>query len=209
MNAYEIEKRPEINGGKKRMTKEYVHTEINAETGEILHQITESNSYSGAEPDYIKIYTDCQLVFNHLDTALSPYIVAFGHYMTFANFENPVFRCTIQTTQVIREAVAESLGVSDRQVKRAIADLVKSEVFIPIEKKGKRIRGVYFVNPWVMSKGEWKDIKQLRGQFEFVSGASSVLAIGEDGERKVIMPLTQKTNGQLELDTTVSNKKGE
>ena len=200
MNAYEIEKRPEINGGRKRVTKEYVHTEMNTETGEIVRQITESNSYSGTEPDYIKIYTDCQLVFNHLNTALSPYIVAFGHYMTFANFENPVFRCTIQTTQIIRDAVAESLGVSDRQVKRAIADLVKSEIFIPIEKKGKRIRGAYFVNPWVMSKGEWKDIKELRGQFEFVSGASAVLAIDENGERKVIMPLTQRKDGQLELD---------
>lgn len=200
MNAYEIEKHPEINGGRKRVTKEYVHTEVDIETGEIVRQITESNGYAGTEPDYIKIYTDCQLVFNHLDTALSPYIVAFGHYMTYANFDNPVFRCTVQTTQVIREAVAEALGVSDRQVKRAVADLVKAEVFIPIEKKGKRIRGVYFVNPWVMAKGEWKDIKELRGQFEFVSGASSVVAIEDDGSRKVIMPLTQREDGQLELD---------
>lgn len=199
MNAYEIQKKPEINGGRKKTTRESTHTEVNYDTGEIVHQISDSSGYVGTEPDYIKIYTDCQLVFNHLDTALSPYIVAFGHYMTFANFENPVFRCTIQTTRVIREAVAESLGVSDRQVKRAIADLVKSEVFIPIEKNGKRIRGVYFVNPWVMSKGEWKDIRQLRGQFEFITGASSVLAINENGERKVVMPLTQRSDEQLEM----------
>lgn len=52
-----------------------------------------------------------------------------------------------------------------------------------------------------MSKGEWKDIRQLRGQFEFVSGAQSVLAIDSTGERKVIMPLTirQEIDGQLEF----------
>jgi hypothetical protein len=126
--------------------------------------------------------------------------VAFGKFMTYANFDNPTFRCTIQTTQIIREAVAEMLGVSDRQVKRAVKDLVDSEVFIPIEKYGKRIRGVYFVNPWVMSKGEWKDIKQLRGQFEFVSGASSVLAIDENGEHKIIMPLTTRTSKTIEAE---------
>lgn len=200
MNFGYIQAHPEVNGGKKRIVRETTHTEIDGTTGEVIRVIGEDNAYVGSEPDYIKIYTDCQLVFNHLDTALSPYIVAFGHYMTYANFDNPVFRCTIQTTKIIRQAVAKSLGVSDRQVKRAVADLVKSEVFIPIEQNGQRIRGVYFVNPWVMSKGEWKDIKQLRAQFEFISGANSVLTISQDGSRRVVMPLTQRKDGQLEMD---------
>lgn len=201
MNLEYIKDHPEINGGRKRIVRETTHTEFDSTTGEIVRVIGQDNAFVGSEPNYIKIYTDCQLVFNHLDTALSPYIVAFGHYMTYANFDNPVFRCTIQTTKVIRQAVAKSLGVSDRQVKRAIASLVKAEVFIPIEQNGQRIRGVYFVNPWVMSKGEWKDIKQLRAQFEFVSGANSVLTVNKDGTRRVVMPLTQrKDDGQIEMD---------
>lgn len=128
--------------------------------------------------------------------------MAFGHYMTYANFDNPTFRCTIQTTSIIRSAVAKALHVSDRQVKRAVADLVKSEVFIPITHKGKRLRGIYFVNPWVMAKGEWRDIKQLRAQFEFVSGAQSVCAIEDDGSRRVVMPLTVRQDGQIEMDMT-------
>jgi len=206
MNAYEIENNPQVNGGRKRVTKEYVHTEMDSSTGEITRVTTESNSYAGSEPDYIKIYTDCQLVFNNLDTALSPYIVAFGKFMTYANFDNPNFRCTIQTTKVIREAVAEMLGVSDRQVQRAVKEMVDSEVFIPIVKNKQKLRGVYFVNPWVVSKGDWKDIKQLRGQFEFVNGASSVLAIDEKGDRKVIMPLTIKLSGQLAMNFEEDNQ---
>lgn len=204
MNADVIAKNFTLQGGKKKIVREVAHTEYDSTTGEVVRQVTENIGFIGTEPDYIKVYTDCQLIFNHVNVALSPYIVAFGHYMTFANFENPVFRCTIQTSQIVREAVAESLGVSDRQVKRAIADLVKSEIFIPIEKNGKRLRGVYFVNPWVIGKGEWKDIKALRSQFEYVSGASSVVAIGENGERKVIMPLTQREDGQIEMNFETS-----
>ena len=103
----------------------------------------------------------------------------------------------------MRRDVANYVGVSDARVKQAIKELVEAEIFIPLTIDGKRKRGIYFVNPWVVGKGEWKDIKQLRGQFEFVSGASSVMAIESDGNKKVIMPLTQRANGQLEMNLGV------
>lgn len=192
MNAYEIEKNPQINGGTKKVVRENTHTEM--VDGRLVRVVGDENAYVGKEPDFVKIYTDCQLVFNHLDVALSPYIVAFGKWMTFANFDNPDFRCTVRTGEIERQDVAHCVGVSESMVKKAIANLVKSEVFIPITINGKQKRGIYFVNPWVMSKGEWKDIKQLRSQFEYVSGAQSVLAIESDGDRKVIMPLTMRAN---------------
>lgn len=200
MNRDVILAHPEINGGKKRIVHEETHTEYDSDTGELTRVLSSENSYVGKEPDYVKIYTDCQLVFNHLDVALSPYIVAFGKWMTFANFENPDFRCTVRTGEIERQDVAHCVGVSESMVKKAIKQLINSEVFIPIIKDGRRLRGIYFVNPWVMSKGEWKDIKQLRAQFEFVSGTSSVLTIEADGSRKVFMPLTQRKDGQLEMD---------
>lgn len=200
MNAYEIEKHPEINGGQRKIIKEQTHTEINEQGAKRV--MVNQTSFSSKEPDYIKLYTDCQLVLNHLNVALSPYIVAFGKYMTWANEQHQNFRCIIQTTKIIRQAVATQLHVSDRQVQRAIKDLVDGEVFIPIfteeinhktgEIKKTRMRAAYFVNPWVISKGEWKDIKALRQEFEFVEGVSSTCAIDRYGNRKVIMPLTQR-----------------
>lgn len=201
MNAYEIEKHPEWNGGKQKVSKQVTHTEINGETGEVTRVLAEEEAFNkDAEPPYVKIYTDCQLVFNNVNTALSPYIIAFGRHMTFANFNNPHFRHTVRTDELTRNDVAKCVGVSDRQVQNAIKDLIKAEVFIPIEINGKRKRGMYFVNPWVMAKGEWKDIKQLRAGYEFVTGASSIVKIDNDGNKQVIMPLTQKVDSQLETE---------
>lgn len=192
MNHKEIMNNPTINGGAKKITRETNATVLNLDTGEIVREIREHTGYVGREPDYIKIYTDCMLVFNNMDVALSPFIVAFGRHMTYANGGNPDFRCTVRTDEMVRKDVAEYCGVSDARVKQAIKALVDAEVFIPIEINGRKKRGIYFVNPWVVGKGEWKDIKALRGQFEFVTGQAGVLAIEENGERKVIMPITER-----------------
>lgn len=202
MNMYDIEKHPEWNGGIQKITKEVTHTEVDVNTGEIKRILAENESFNKeTEPPYVKIYTDCQLVFNQLNTALSPYIIAFGRHMTYANFNNPHFRCTVRTDELTRKDVARVVGVSDRQVQNAIKELISSEVFIPIEIEGKRKRGLYFVNPWVMAKGEWKDIKELRAGYEFVTGASSIMKIDSEGNKQVVMPLTQRSDGQLEMFT--------
>lgn len=199
MNRNEILNHPEINGGTKRIVSETNSVAYDSTTGELTREIREHTGYVGREPDYIKIYTDCMLVFNNMDIALSPFIVAFGRHMTYANGGNPNFRCTVRTDEMVRRDVAEYCGVSDARVKQAIKALVDAEVFIPIQINGKKKRGIYFVNPWVVGKGEWKDIKALRGQFEFVTGQAGVLAIEEDGSRKVIMPITEsKAKDQLQ-----------
>ncbi len=190
MNRDVILTNPEINGGIKKIHSETNATVVDLATGEMVREIRENTGYIGREPDYIKIYTDCMLVFNNMDVALSPFIVAFGRHMTYANTGNPAFRCTVRTDEMVRKDVAEYCGVSDIRVKQAVKALVDAEVFIPIQINGKKKRGIYFVNPWVVGKGEWKDIKQLRGQFEFVTGTAGVLAIDEEGDRKVLMPLT-------------------
>lgn len=199
MNADIIAKYPEINGGIKKVTREETTTMFNVDTGELVRKISVDSGVVGKEPDYIKIYTDCMLVFNNMDVALSPYIVAFARHMTYANHGNPNFRCTVRTDELVRKDVAAYCGVSDARVKQAIKALVDAEVFIPMIIEGKAKRGIYFVNPWVVGKGEWKDIKQLRGQFEFVTGASSVVSIDEYGDRKIVMPLTVQGE-QLSLE---------
>lgn len=197
MNKDIILSNPEINGGVKKIRSETNTMVMDLDTGELVREIRENTGYVGREPDYIKIYTDCMLVFNNMDVALSPFIVAFGRHMTYANGGNPNFRCTVRTDELVRKDVAEYCGVSDARVKQAIKALVDAEVFIPMQINGKKKRGIYFVNPWVVGKGEWKDIKQLRGQFEFITGAAGVLAIDEDGSRKVIMPITKSAMKQL------------
>lgn len=191
MNNQIIESNPRINGGVQRIVRETTHTEI-SENG-ISRVISTQDSFLNKEPDYIKVYTDCQLILNNLDTALSPYIIAFAKHMTYANHDEPYYRCVIRTDKITRDSVSKLLKVSDRQVQRAIKNLVDNEIFIPVEKDGTKLRGIYFVNPWVISKGEWKDIKSLRQEFEYVLGANSICSIDENGNRKVIMSPTAIT----------------
>lgn len=187
----------------KKITSESDAIEYDSATGEITRQIRTNTGFLEREPDYIKIYTDCMLVFNRIDVALSPYLIAFCRYMTYANFDNPNYRCTVRTDELVRRDVAASCNVQDRMVHKAIKALVEAEVFIPVVIDGKKKRGIYFVNPWVVGRGEWKDIRALRAEFEFVSGKSGVLSIDKSGSRKVVMPLTSRKNKNCELDGQV------
>lgn len=196
MYVDEILDNAKINGGVKKIIKETDAIEFDATTGKLTRNLKARTQVIGREPDYIKIYTGCMLLFNNIDVALSPFIVAFGRHMTYANNDNVSFRCTVRTDELVRRDVAEYCKVSDARVKQVIRELVKEEIFIPIQIDGKKKRGIYFVNPWVVGKGEWKDIKQLRGQFEFVNGTVAI-AIEEGNKRRVIMPITSKTKKVL------------
>lgn len=160
-----ISDHPEVNGGEDTTTKIIQHTVMGV-GGEIINQDLERVSRLGKEPPYIKVYTDCMLVLNGVDTALSAPLIAFGAHMTYANEKSHAFRHVVRTDRLVRQDVAFRCGVSDEMVKKWIKKFVETEIFIPIvDSKGRKSRGVYYVNPWVIGKGEWKDIKKLRGEF--------------------------------------------
>ncbi len=197
---------PELFGGsKKKVISQVAETVIDHDTGQMIRTVTDDKMFVDKEPDYIKIYTSCLLVLNNLPTELMPYLVAFGKWMTYANFDNPAYRCTVRTTEIERHDVATTVGVSDARVKQVIKSLVEAEIFIPVELNGKVKRGIYFVNPWVIGKGEWKDIRQLRANFEFVSGATNIMQIDSTGERKVLMSKTPVT-ASLEVNDEQNNQ---
>ena len=87
MNRDIILNTPQINGGAKKLVREHVQTEYDSATGEISRTI-EQKAIIPKEPDYIKIYTDCMLVINNINPALSPFIIAFSRWMTYAIFLN-------------------------------------------------------------------------------------------------------------------------
>ena len=179
---------------------------MDVDTGEIRHIYSEENvGFVEQEPDYIKVYVGTQLCLNNMDPKLAPYIIAFGKHMTFANAEN---KHIVQTTQLIREDVAREVGVSDDRVKQVIRELVKYGIFIPVIKETttgdiitqKRVRGAYFVNPWVIAKGSWKDIKQLRQQIDFVKGTTSYVIEDKHGTKRIQVALPDGVGKQLTLE---------
>ena len=115
------------------------------------------------------------LVLNNADVALSAPLIAFGNHMTYANDKSLAFRHIVRTDSMVRADVAHRCGVSDEMVKKWVKKFVDAEIFIPIvDKDGKKKRGIYYVNPWVIGKGEWKDIKNLRGEFVLSNDSAKI-----------------------------------
>lgn len=191
---------------KKIINRHDIHTEVDVETGEMRRIISDTHiGMVDTEPDYIKIYIGTQLCLNNLDPNLAPYIVAFGPHMTYAN--NSEYQHMVLTNEFVREDVAQTLQVTPKRVEQIIKKLVDNGIFIPIyretEKNGViksvKKRGYYFVNPWVVGKGSWKDIKQLQQQIDFVKGESSYIITDEIGTRQIKCALPQSYK-QLSLD---------
>lgn len=177
---------------KKKLARQTTHTELDVSTGEFRRIMTdETIGYVDKEPDYIKIYIGTQLCLLDMDPGLAPYIIAFGPWMTYANNES--YQHMVQTHELAREGVAKALGVGTKRVEQIIKKLVDAGIFIPIyretEKDGvvkrTRKRGFYFVNPWVVAKGSWSDIKKLQQNIDFVQGVSSYVIDEGTGQRKV------------------------
>ncbi len=191
----------------KPIIKKTTHTEVNLDTGEFARIYTdECIGVTDQEPDYIKIYIGTQLCLNNLDPSLAPYIVAFGPFMTYAN--DTQYQHMVSTNMMCRQSVANTLGVSIKRVDQIIKLLVDSGIFIPVfyreEKDGiltsRKRRGIYFVNPWVVAKGSWRDIKKLQQSIDFVKGVSEYLISDELGTRQIKCALPQNTMQQLTLD---------
>lgn len=187
----------------KHLAKQTTHTEVDLTTGEISRIIHEEQmGYIDTEPEYVKVYIGTQLCLNSIDPSLAPYIIAFSSYLTYANDEK--YQHMIQTNSLVREGVAKTLGVTEGRVKQIINKLVDSGIFIPIytsvEENGvvtrKKKRGLYFVNPWVVAKGSWKDIKNLQQNIDFVKGTSSYTIADNEGTRKINIALPNLREGQ-------------
>lgn len=172
--------------------KQQTHTEIDVQTGEMKRIVTdEFKGYIDQEPDYIKIYVGTQLCINKLDPKLAPIIIAFSPFMTYANDSH--YTHMIMTNETVFESVAHYLNISKGRAKQHVKKLVDAGIFIPmykrVEENGvvttKKKRGQYFINPWVVAKGSWKDLKKLRQEIDFVKGSSSYCIQDEIGERKI------------------------
>ena len=199
MNFKYIQEHPEVNGGASYLTK-IIERQVVDPDGVIMQDESEKRYSIGKEPPYIKIYTDCMLVLNNIDTALSAPLIAFCHHMTWANEPNLAFRHIIRTDQFVREDVARRCGVKDDMVKKWIKKFVETEVFIPIVINNKRKRGAYYVNPWVVGKGEWKDISKLRGEFCLSNDSCRVGSCIIDNENRTRQVFLQDTTPKKSIE---------
>lgn len=144
------------------------------EDGVIKQQTSETVKAAEKEPDYIKLYLDCLCTFKGLSTALSPVLIGFCHFMTWAGSEHQ--KQMIFTNSYVKEQVAQMTGLKIDRVNKALKNIVDAGIFVKVPKK----RGVYEVNPFIIAKGSWTDIKKLRANFDFISGTVTPEIVTED-----------------------------
>lgn len=150
---------------------------VDRETGEILassHEETES-AYVETEPQYIKIYLDCILRFKGISSSLNPILLSLCRHMHYANQNQMVF-----VNKYVKELICEECGVKIKRVEQAIKQFTEAGILM------RHARGVYLVNPYIISRGRWEDVKKLRATFDFMDG--SIVLDTDANDKKDVDP---------------------
>ncbi len=172
------------------VSREQSTTIVDMRTGEVVEKVQEKTCFLDREPEYIKVYIDPALECFGTDLALAPYLLAFCRHMTYASSFRREYACTVRTDSLVRKDVANALHVSERAVYAAQRRLVECGLFLPVVVDGKKKRGLYFVNPWIVSKGEWRDIKALRSGFHYTTRYETSVVMDADGKPQILFSVS-------------------
>lgn len=127
------------------------------ENGEILeHETVHKRT---REPDFIKLYLDCILIFKSLSKTLNPILIEFLKHMSYAHDDQLIY-----VNLPMKKSIAQITGKTVKRIDQALADFVKGNIFKRLD------RGLYQVNANIFGRGEWKDIKRIRSTFDFNLG---------------------------------------
>lgn len=155
--------------------KTYKHeTEIfDPSTGEIIHDSKYTVTAINNEDDYIKVYRYLNTVFafKGINQSYIPVLMEISNYMTYADKGQEV-----NLTKYYKDKIAAAVGISGKRVNDIITGLKQADVLRSIP----GARGVYAVNPFIIGRGKWSDIKELRARFDYDTGLMTTQSIVED-----------------------------
>lgn len=67
--------------------------------------------------------------------------------------------------KTIKNEISEKLNIKINMIEKNIRKCVDSGILFKTED-----RGTYIVNPFLFARGEWKNIKSLRTEFDYLNG---------------------------------------
>ena len=120
------------------------------------------------EPDFVKLYIDCVFTVKGVKKGFNPIFVAFLEYMSYSDINSQYGGQIIYVNKAMKAAIAQKVGLSLVSVNNAITDFVKNGIFKRVDV------GTYQVNPNIVGRGKWSNIKNIRATFDF--GNRDVLA---------------------------------
>lgn len=142
---------------------EKTSTVISAETGEIIYQESEEIKTIQKEPDFIKIYLNSILTFNGIKNISSDFLICLCNYINYANDTKTQMRIIIN--KMIKDEISKKLNIKTNMIEKYVRKCVESGILFKTE-----YRGTYIVNPFLFAKGEWKNIKALQTEFDYING---------------------------------------
>lgn len=142
---------------------DHEQTIIDEQTGEILRSHKETIRKTSGEPDYIKLYYKTMMAFQGVDDIPIRFIMSMAAHMSWSNDGSPII---FENTKLTREAICKECDIKDSMCKKYISRCRDCGILFP--RSG--YRGAYEVNPWLIAKGKWDSLKQLRTTFDFVNG---------------------------------------
>ncbi len=174
---------------------------VDPETGLILdqQQTTEIKSIINKkipnEPDYIKVYkyVNTLFAFKGIKQTLTPFIIEISNHMTYAK-EGQI----VNLNRTTKAMIASNLGVSEKRINQVITELKSYDILRKIQ------NGVYSVNPYIVARGSWADVRKLQTHFDFMTGDMTTVANVKDtisGQeiRKAITNSKNQIPGQISM----------
>jgi hypothetical protein len=175
-------------------TKAYKHeTQIfNPDTGEVVSDTRYSVTAIDDEDDYVKVYHYLNTVFafKGIEKKLIPTLIEICSYMSYADKGQQVI-----LVKQVKEQISEALGIGIPEIDKHIRALKRADILRPIG------RSVYAVNPFIVGRGKWSDIKELRAQFDFDTGLLTTQSTVQD---KVTGEIVSKITHEIRENKLIS-----
>lgn len=137
-------------------------TVIDVTTGEIINYTQKTIAKTSSEPDFIKIYYETMMAFNQIHDIPTSFVLSLSKFLEWTNEGKPQ---VVTLNKRVKGIMSKDCKISLPQIDRYIKKSVDSGLLFRTE-----FRGVYEVNPFMIAKGKWESIKQLRANYDFKSG---------------------------------------
>lgn len=161
---------------KQRFDKKTYEEHIVTEDGEVIQSKTIYQTKD--EPEYVKLYIDCVFSLKGVRKRLNPIFIAFLEYMSYADSDAEYGGQLIFINKPMKLIIAKKLNLGIDSINKAVSEFTKHGLF-------KRItNGMYQVNPDIVGRGEWKDIKNIKATFDFGKKEVKADIIRENDEKE-------------------------
>jgi len=174
----------------RQVDSEYIHIETDTRTGEVTRAIHQKRVKYKQEEPFLKLYLKHIMIYNELPTKHADILLALGEHMTYADDSPPQ---TVYLNGALKEKIADTCGISVRTLNNSLTELVKAKMLFRPLRDGVPIRGTFTINPFIIGKGEWKDVVKLRIAIEFDADGKK---LDIEYKKKVGLAKSEQIDGQ-------------